>query len=410
MSNDRDLTVLRELAKQYAEVCAKDVQDQRRDLWRRHNSLERTRPLVYVRWLAAWAEAPESQLQCEDPFYQTHERFLRQMLFQDTLDDDYILEPWITQSATYVTPPDGLWGLAIKRIPSPEPGGSWMFDPPIKELDDAARMVTPKHAIDEEQTARNVARIQDAVGDILDVNVDRAPVYRVWNADLSTNLAYLRGLEQMMWDMMDHPEWLHRLMAFMRDGVLATHAQAEAAGDWHLADHQNQAMPYAKELADPQANGPSVTRDQLWVFFASQETTEVSPAMFDEFMLSYQKPIMEAFALSAYGCCEDLTHKIDCLRKVKNLRRIAIAPRADVRRCAEQIGEDYVLSWRPNPADMICCGFDPDLVRRIVTDAMEASRGCHVDITLKDVQTVQHRPDLLKQWVRVVRSVSDAYA
>ena len=410
MSNPNDTAILRDLAQRYADVCRKDVQDERRDLWRRHNSLERTRPLVYVRWLAAWNEAPESKLQCEDPLFQTHERFLRQMLFQDTIGDDYVLEPWITQVATRVTPPDGVWGPAIQRIPSPQPGGSWMFDPPIKELADIDKMVAPHHVIDEEQTARNVARLQDTVGDILEVNVDRAPVYRVWHADLSTDLAYLRGLEQMMWDMVDHPEWLHRLLTFMSDGVLTTHEEAEAAGDWHLSNHQNQAMSYAKELADPRANGQSVTRDQLWVFMASQETTEVSPAMFDEFMLGHQRPIIEKFGLVAYGCCEDLACKIACLRKIPNLRRIAVAPRADVRRCAEQIQQDYVLSWRPNPAEMICCGFDPDHIRKVVTDAMDACKGCHVDITLKDVQTVRHRPDRLREWVEIVRAVSDAYA
>jgi D-alanyl-D-alanine dipeptidase len=98
------------------------------------------------------------------------------------------------------------------------------------------------------------------------------------------------------------------------------------------------------------------------------------------------------------------------LRRIPNLRRIAVTPVADVPRCAEQIGTDYIFSWRPNPSQMICCGFDPELIRRVVRDAMEASRGCHVDITLKDVQTVQGKPENLREWVEVVREVSDAYA
>lgn len=132
--------------------------------------------------------------------------------------------------------------------------------------------------------------------------------------------------------------------------------------------------------------------------------------MHDEFILRYQMPMMEKFGLIAYGCCEDLTHKIDMLRKVPNLRRIAVAPTADARKCAEQIQQDYVLSWRPNPSEMICCGFNPDLIRRLVKDAMEATKGCHVDITLKDVQTVQHHPENLREWVKIVRDISDEYA
>ena len=111
-----------------------------------------------------------------------------------------------------------------------------------------------------------------------------------------------------------------------------------------------------------------------------------------------------------YGCCEDLTHKIDMLRKVPNLRRIAVAPAANVRKCAEQIQQDYVFSYRPNPSEMICFGFNPDLIRRIIREDMEASKGCHMDITLKDIQTVQHHPENLREWVKIVRDISDNYA
>jgi hypothetical protein len=119
-------------------------------------------------------------------------------------------------------------------------------------------------------------------------------------------------------------------------------------------------------------------RRDLWCHCSAQEFALISPAMHDEFLLQYQFPIMARFGLSAYGCCEDLTRKIAMLRKVPNLRRIAVTPRADVARCAEQIGADYVLSWRPNPAQMICCGFDPDLIRKVVTDALDACKGCRV--------------------------------
>ena len=71
----------------------------------------------------------------------------------------------------------------------------------------------------------------------------------------------------------------------------------------------------------------------------------------EEFLLRYQLPILEKFGLVSYGCCEDLTRKIDMLRRIPNLRRIGIAPAADVAKCAEQIGRDYVLSYRPSPTD-----------------------------------------------------------
>ena len=406
--NGRDVRILRELARECSEIAARDVQDERRDLWRRHNSLERTRPLIYVRWLAAWNEAPQSRLQCEDPFYKTHERFLRQMIFQDSIGDDYIIEPWITQRATMVTP-EGGWGFAYRHDKN-EAGGSWKFDPPMTAFEDIEKLANPHHVIDEEATRGNAARIRDAVGDILEVTVERKPFYTSWRGDISYDLAQLRGLSQLMLDMADNPERLHRLAGRMSESILRTHEEAEAAGDWRLSSHQNQAMTYAKELRDPQANSEPVKREDLWYFVAAQEFALISPRMHDEFLFQYQFPIIEKFGLVAYGCCEDLTNKIDMLRRLPNLRRIAVTPVADVAKSAEQIRQDYVFSWRPNPAEMICCGFDPDHVRKVVRRAMEDSRGCHVDITLKDVQTVQNRPEDLREWVKVVRSVSDEYA
>ena len=404
----KDRTVVRDLAQQYVEICGKEIQNERRDLWRRHNSFVRTPPLIYVRAFA-WGEMPESHCTCEDPFYRHYESFFRQRLFWDTFEDDSIFEPWVTVNAACVTPNEGIWGLPIRWISGDDPRGAKQMDPPIKAPEDAQRMVVPHHVIDEEETARRAARVQDVLGDIITVVVDRAPVYRVWNGDISTLLARLRGLDQIMYDMMDRPEWLHDLLAFMRDGILQTHDEAEKAGDWALCDHQNQAMSYAVELPDPTADGAGVPREKLWYYCASQETTLIGPQQFDEFMFQYQLPIMEKFGLVAYGCCEDLTQKIDVLRQLPNLRRIGVAPVADVAKCAEQIGEDYIFSYRPSPADMVGYGFDPDRMRRILRADLEACRanGCHVDVTLKDVETVQGDPERVRTWVKIVREESE---
>ncbi|MBN1556673.1 MAG: hypothetical protein JW951_00845, partial [Lentisphaerae bacterium] len=111
-----------------------------------------------------------------------------------------------------------------------------------------------------------------------------------------------------------------------------------------------------------------------------------------------------------YGCCEDLTHKIDMLRGIPNLRRIAVSPFADAARCAEQIGGDYVLSYRPSPADMVSYGFDPDRIRGILRPDLDACRanGCHVDITLKDVETVEGDPGRARRWTALTREIIDA--
>ena len=58
---------------------------------------------------------------------------------------------------------------------------------------------------------------------------------------------------------------------------------------------------------------------------------------------------------------------------------------------------------------MICCGFEPAKIKRIIRAGMEAMKGCHVDLNLKDVQTVANQPELLRDWVQIVRGVTDEY-
>ncbi len=398
-----ETTILRDLAKRYADLAARPEMDERRDLWRRHNSLKPTRPPIYVRAFA-WHEMPESRCVCQDPLLRVIENRLRHALFWSTFDDDSIFEPWVTIRAAYECTG---WGVGVERNYSDEPRGSFKVDYPLRQLEDIEKLRAPWHEIDEEKTAERVSRVEEAVGGIVTVNLDRGPAYRMWSGDIATDLGYLRGIEHFMMDMLDHPGWLHRLARFMSDGILRTHERAEEAGDWGLCAHQNQAMPYAEELEDPAANVNGVSRKQLWGYMAAQELTAVSPAMHEEFLLRYQLPILEAFGLVAYGCCEDLTNKIDMLRAIPNLRRIAVSPFADAARCAEQIGTDYVISYRPSPADMVSYGFDEDRIRAILRRDLAACRGTHVDITLKDVETVEGDPRRVKRWVELTRQVID---
>ena len=83
-------------------------------------------------------------------------------------------------------------------------GGACKFDYPIKKLDDIEKLRTPWHEVDNEKTAASAQRLHDAIGDIITVNIDRGPAYRVWNGDISTNLGALRGIEHFMMDMISN--------------------------------------------------------------------------------------------------------------------------------------------------------------------------------------------------------------
>jgi hypothetical protein len=411
-----DNPLIRDLAAQYAEICAQNEQNERRDLWRKHNSLKKTRVPILCSWYWGSNVADsllDDQMRCVDPFLRGYERTLRNMIFHNSLGDDHVFEPWITVRAVHKLADEckngDTWGIHYHRQVRAE-SQAWLIDPAIFNLDQARQMVTTPHQIDEAATTAQAAKLHDIIGDILPININRAPFYQCYGgSDLCEALGYLVGIENLMLYVHDKPELIHWIVAFMRDAVIAQYDQAEAAGDWSLTNNFNMGMPFCEELPDPSPNSHGAKMKDLWLFTCAQAFTLISPRMFEEFMLDYQMPIMKKFGLISYACCEDMTHKIGVLRKVPNLRRIGVTPVANVRKCAQQIGTDYVLSWKPNPA-MIACGFDEDNIRKTIRAGLEDSRGCVVDIMLKDVTTLEGEAWRLKRWMEIVRDVADDFA
>lgn len=406
---------VRDLAKRLTELAAEPVQAERRERWRKLNSLKMERPPIQAMVHVAFNETQADSVKSKDPFLRSVEWRLRSELYLNACGGDHVLKPYFVAGPKYkegYTPGESntkLWGFELK-IDKLENGALDFFgDLPLKRLEDAERLVKPPHSIDEARTSEEAERLGELLAGVMPVAVSRAPFYRSFHGDLCSDLVKLRGQEQLLLDMYDNPEWLHRLLAFMRDGVLANQEAAEKAGDFATIDHFNQAEPYVEGLPDPTPEGGSVGRDRLWGFAASQEFTMVSPELFEEFLLQYQIPILERYGLCAYGCCEDLTKKIGLLRRIGNLRRIAVTPYAKLPECARLIGRDYVVSYRPNPTDMISCGFNPERVRSILRrDLAELARnGCAFDITLKDVSTVERDPARAGAWLRIANECVD---
>lgn len=403
---NNDIKILRELAKKVTGITSSSKQDVRRKAWSNHNSLIHERPLIYMRAYAFHECIEKSDMKCIDPFYRDYEYKMHRLIFHDTLNDDLVLEPWLTVDAVNKAL---RWGVPVELGEKPTAHGAAAYKTVINTEQDIKKLVGAKHEIDEAATDELYNKLDDAVGDIIKINLNRVSQFGMWNMDISTDLAKLRGLEQIMWDAYDNPEFLHSILAYMRDTILKNHEDAENAGDFSLSCNQNQAVAYANNLERPKANIFGKKRSEIWGFMASQEFTTFSPDMFNEFMLRYQKPIIEQFGLSSYGCCEDLTNKISLLKNIKNLRRIAVSPFADVRSCAQQIGSDYIVSWRPNPSSMISTGLDEDFIRKHMREnfAIFKENKSFFDITLKDVETINHQKGNPAKWVQIVREEID---
>ncbi|NDK10642.1 MAG: hypothetical protein GW911_01115, partial [Armatimonadetes bacterium] len=78
----------------------------------------------------------------------------------------------------------------------------------------------------------------------------------------------------------------------------------------------------------------------------SQEFQVISPAMQEEFLLNYQKPVLQQYGAVQYGCCEDLSQKIDLILRLPNLRVFVCSAWTDLDKVIERCGSSHTIMWR----------------------------------------------------------------
>lgn len=167
-------------------------------------------------------------------------------------------------------------------------------------------------------------------------------------------------------------------------------------------------LAYTDEL--PKSDNPKkVKAADLWGFCTAQIFTEVSPQMHEEFALNYELQWLKRFGLNYYGCCDVLHKKINILKKIPNLRKISISPWANLEEAILQIGDSYVVSVKVNPCILAEESWEPERARRDLINILEKTKGCYVEIIMKDISTVRYKPQRLWEWAKIAEKVTQNY-
>jgi len=387
-----------------ADIAVLPIQEERRDLWKKHNRLEPERPMILIFPEGSWVELiPPGDLSCEDETARLLERMLRQRIYyHEHFQDDSVIEnEWIVPKVIHNTG----WGLQGKITPSTIPRGSWRFDPVLKGPSDLEKLHLPDISYDKAATMSRMERVADLFGDILAVKLQG--ISHV-SYHLMSQYILLRGLEEMMLDMYDQPGLLHDAMALFEEGH---HRILEQYVDQDLLAlnndgtyHSSGGVGYTDELPPPDSTEQRVRPGDMWASAESQELALVGPAQHAEFALQYEKRLLAPFGLTGYGCCEDLTGKLDDVFTLPNIRRISISPFAGVESCAKKLKGDYIFSWKPQPAHLVG-EFSEKRIREYIRHTIDIARqhGCVLEMILKDTHTCEHRPERFDRWAGIAR-------
>ncbi|MDP2989224.1 MAG: uroporphyrinogen decarboxylase family protein, partial [Kiritimatiellota bacterium] len=215
-SSERDM--VRELASQVAAIAREPRMQAIKQRWRDVNALRKPdRAPIYCRPVDCWKEIiPPDTLFCRDPQLRRLEYQFRQILYKRLVDDDTPVEEYFEVPALFDVTPANIWGIEIRRHNPDESGGSWSYDPPLKNAADYAKLRLPVFSYNSARTQEALEQTTDILGGSMPVRVGAGISL---SATLCSYAAELRGLEQIMMDMIAEPELMHRLMAHLRDGV-----------------------------------------------------------------------------------------------------------------------------------------------------------------------------------------------
>lgn len=389
--------VVSDLAERVAAIAHSEANARRRELWTRHNRLEKVRPPVYVRTVFVGEMFPEKDIVIKSGPLREVEIELRRLLFDVELGFDQVVDPFFTVPAVYGGPaPEEIWGVTVSHRQPQEPGGAWRYEPPLRDPADIEKLRKPPYVIDEAKTAARVAVISEALGDVLPIRIENGGVIGI-SASIGNTAAELRGLEPLMMDVLDRPEWVHRLMCFLMEAHLDYMREMERQ---NRVTPNHVRWPFYHPPLCPDYDPGHVRLKDCWGYAESQEFDLFSPAMLDEFLLPYQIPILALSTLNHYGCCENLTQKYSLLAKIPGLRRVSVSPWTDFAAAVETTAGKYALNWRYSPTEVVF-NFDPQQVRRTIRECLTLARYVPVEIILQDVQTVNDHPEHIREWVHI---------
>jgi len=403
-----EIRILRDLARRKAELLANPVVSERTRLWKKHNALAQERPMLLVFPEGGWQDiiAADDSLQCRcsDPLLRNIEQEIRMDLYTfEHFETDNV--PMASISVPKAISNTG-WGVEARWEMSAETHGARRFYPVIVQESDLDQMRFPEVLHDEEASRHRLEAVNEIFDGIL-------PVHLVGIKHVSFHLlsqwTSLRGLEEVLMDMIAEPDLTHRAIAFLAEGNRRIVEQYERMGLLEF-NHDNTynstgGNGWLDTCPGPEpAPGTPATRAQMWASAEAQELTVVSPEMHEEFALQYEKELLAPFALTGYGCCEDITDKCDLVLNIPHIRRISISPFTNVARSAPRIGNRAIYSWKPRPMDLVG-HFHSERIRSYLRDHLAECRraGCQTEVILKDTHTCEGHPERFDDWCRIAR-------
>lgn len=225
--SEKDKGILQELAKKFRSLCERPCEAEKIRLWKDHNDLKETRPLLLVDMENGWNEAVrfDRDIQCEGYMAQDWEMWFRKEIFwAEKLQDDKPL------TSVFYLPHRAVnteWGIGENKVEICEDDKnkaySWtatmkdMDDEEFEKLDMEKAIQDPVVVVDEKASEAAFTLAKEIFDGIVEV---RMRTWWFWSSHMALAYANFRGLDGMMYDFYDFPEKVHEIFAKLTSGYI----------------------------------------------------------------------------------------------------------------------------------------------------------------------------------------------
>ena len=412
----RDTDILRTLAGELADVAALPVHAEKARLWQKLNDLESVRPMVWINEIC-WHEMnvdDELTLQAEHPWARDQELGLRRTLYQwrhlpgDMVVNDFLACPLAIHSTDFGIVED----VDIVRTDAVSDVVSRTFHIQIRDFADLEKIQMPVVTHNEQATEtryQTMCRVYDGI-----LPVRKLGQTHIWFTPWDYLIRWW-GVAEAMMDLVERPELVHAAVDRMVDAWMVELDQFVEMNLLSL-DCDNTRIGsggygYTGDLPGDDCDPDAVKPHNMWGCSNAQIFSDVSPQMHWDFAVAHDLRWLERWGLTYYGCCEPLDRKMDILRRIPNLRKLSVSPWCNTERIIAQVGADYVISRKPNPAILAEDDWRPEQARDDIVRFLETTEGaCHVELIMKDISTVRYHPQRLWEWAAIAMEVAENFA
>lgn len=395
--------VLTGLARELWDEYHSGEQQRRRALWTAHFAGQTSEIPVSCAMFQGWQDLVWQQILPEETFHYRSglarivEMHLRHTLWRArSIPDDTPIQPSLRLSVLPDMAPDELWGVPLAFHSTGMAGGAYKPVPPLDDPDDLAKLRAPEFRHDPERMARQAEELDALVGDLVPVS---------WHCDALHNGPFewavrLRGMDNLLFDCYDRPEWLKQLMDFLSRAMVKYHRAREAAGFVDAAE------PSLHSPGDTVTPGLEKRLAGAWGYLHAQSAASYGPDTYAEFVHPYNIPIAELWGKVYYHGCEDLTAKAATIRGLPNLREFHVSPWSQVAPIAECLPEQVVLEVHSHPTNVLLLWGEDEMRQEL--RVLASGAGNHLfNLKLCDIQTINADAGrALISWSRVAREVA----